>query len=315
MNLRPSLTTSACILTIACGAALTGCAGSRAGQCVGAAAQGANDRASMSVTSAKGERQLLNVDSSGVALAGHDPVAFFTDSKPVKGDAAYRSTYRGAVYQFASAEHKRIFDANPAKYEPQFGGYCAYAASIDRISPIDVRYWEIVDGRLLLQHNQKAWDLWHKEPAGNLVKADKNWPGLVVRNGTEARSLVNIDEAGVAIMGYDPVAYFTDRKPVMGDPQFARSFNGVTYWFASKEHKDLFEAEPTKYLPEFGGFCGYAASINKVSPISPEYWQVVDGKLVLQHTQKAFDLFNQDVPKNYSKAQKNWPGLSHRRCN
>ncbi len=124
-------------------------------------------------------QSIVNLNEKGVALDGHDPVAFFTQGKPVKGDPAIASTYKGATYWFASKEDKGTFDANPAKYEPQFGGFCAYAASINRISPVDVKYWEIVDGRLILQHNQKAWDLWHKDAKNNLVKADANWPGLV----------------------------------------------------------------------------------------------------------------------------------------
>lgn len=129
------------------------------------------------------EKVLVNTDSSGVALQGYDPVAYFTDSKPVKGDPAHTSMYRGATYRFANAEHHAMFEADPAKYEPQFGGYCGYAASINKVSPIDPNYWEILDGRLVLQHNQKAWNLWHKDVAGNLVKADANWPGLVAKNG------------------------------------------------------------------------------------------------------------------------------------
>lgn len=126
---------------------------------------------------------LVNVDSSGVALMGHDPVAFFTDSKPVKGTSRYETTYKGAIYQFASAEHKKMFDENPAKFEPQFGGFCGYAASIQKVSPISVEFFEILDGRLVLQHNQKAWNLWHKDVPANLKRADANWPGLVDKHG------------------------------------------------------------------------------------------------------------------------------------
>jgi len=68
-------------------------------------------------------------------------------------------------------------------YEPQFGGYCGYAASINKVSPIDVNYFEIIDGRLVLQHNKKAWDLWHKDVPANLKKADSNWPQLVEQKG------------------------------------------------------------------------------------------------------------------------------------
>jgi YHS domain-containing protein len=126
---------------------------------------------------------VVNTDNYGIALQGYDPVAYFTDHKPVKGVITYTSTYKRATYWFANAEHKKTFDADPAKYEPQFGGYCAYAASINTISPISPDYWEIVDGRLLLQHNQKAWDLWHKDSAGSLKMADANWPGLVKQYG------------------------------------------------------------------------------------------------------------------------------------
>lgn len=140
------------------------------------------------VSAAAGEpvqtKFLVNVDHQGIALqGGHDPVAFFTEGRPVKGSPQYQSAYRGAVYYFASAGNKAIFERDPAKYEPQFGGYCGYAASINKVSPIDVNYFEILDGRLVLQHNQKAWDLWHKDVSGNLVKADRNWPGLIDMNG------------------------------------------------------------------------------------------------------------------------------------
>ena len=128
-------------------------------------------------------RFLVNVDADGVALQGYDPVGFFHDNHPVKGDPSHQSAYRGAIYRFASAENQGEFERDPAKYEPQFGGFCGYAASIDTISPIDVNYFQILDGRLVLQHNAKAWKLWNEDVAANLRKADANWPGLVAENG------------------------------------------------------------------------------------------------------------------------------------
>ena len=126
---------------------------------------------------------LVNVDRNGVALQGYDPVAFFVENHPVRGDAAHASAYRGAIYWFASAENQAAFEREPARYEPQFGGFCGYAASIDTISPIDVNYFQILEGRLVLQHNAKAWGLWNQDVPGNLRKADLNWPGLVEENG------------------------------------------------------------------------------------------------------------------------------------
>lgn len=286
--------------TISCS---SGC--STPGRCVGAS--GASVQTS-------DQKILLNLDKDGVAIQGYDPVAFFADSKPRMGDPKIRTTYGGAIYWFASTDHKAMFEADPAKYEPQFGGWCAYAASIDTLSPIEPKYWEIVDGRLILQHNQRAWDLWHKDAGGNLVKADKNWPGLVEKNGAPPRTLLNVDEKGVALMGYDPTSYFLDNKPLKGDATLARTYQGATYYFADAAHKNAFEKDPAKYVPQFGGFCGYAASIKKVSPVNPEIWQIVNGRLVLQHTPEAYRLFNQDVVGNNAKAETNWPGLAHRQC-
>jgi len=306
MNALSSTARRAAVLSLAALVCSIPACNTGTGECVGVSG------AAMPAGDAK---VLLNLDKDGVAIQGYDPVAYFTDKKAVKGNPQIRATRGSAIYLFATTDHKTAFESSPEKYEPQFGGYCAYAASIDAISPISPDYWEIVDGRLILQHNQKAWDLWHKDAGTNLVKADKNWPGLVGRNGAPPRTLVNVDKTGLALEGYDPVAYFTDMKPVKGDPALARQFRGVTYYFASTEHKNMFEKEPARYLPAYGGFCGYAASINKVSPVNPEIWQLVEGRLVLQHTPEAFRLFNQDVPVNTAKADKNWPGLSHRRCN
>ncbi len=248
-------------------------------------------------------------DKDGVAIQGHDPVAYFTDSKPVMGRESIQSLYDGAIYWFASAEHKALFDANPEKYAPRYGGYCGYAASIDRLSPISPEYWQLVDGRLILQHNQKAFDLFNAQLAENVKKADANWPGLVAKNGTGGPWLVNVDENGVAILGYDPVSYFADGKPAKGDPRFESTYDGALYHFASAEHRVTFELEPTKYLPRYGGFCGYAASIDKVSPVNPEIWQIVDGRLVLQHTDEAYRLFNENLAESVKRADRNWPGL------
>jgi len=122
--------------------------------------------------------EVINVDHTGLALQGYDPIAYFTDGKPVKGSAEFTATYKGAKYQFVSTDHRDLFNQSPAKYEPQFGGFCGYAASINKLAPIEVEYFQVLHDRLVLQHNKKAWDLWHKDVEGNLKKADVNWPTL-----------------------------------------------------------------------------------------------------------------------------------------
>ena len=128
-------------------------------------------------------KSLLNLDKSGAAIQGYDPVAFFTGNKPVKGKPEYAARHNGALYHFASKEHRDLFKADPAKYEPAFGGYCAYGVSRNKLVEIDVEAFQIVDGRLLLQYSQSVRNDFNKDTKGNLGKAEANWPALVERKG------------------------------------------------------------------------------------------------------------------------------------
>jgi YHS domain-containing protein len=128
-------------------------------------------------------KTLLNLDKTGIAIQGYDPVAFFTQGKPVKGQPQFESRYNGARYLFASAEDKATFDANPAMYEPQFGGFCAYGASQGHTAPVKVEAFQIVNGRLLMQYDLDVKKEFNKDQQGNLKKADQNWPGIVERKG------------------------------------------------------------------------------------------------------------------------------------
>lgn len=255
-------------------------------------------------------RSLVLKARDGLAIQGYDPVAYFTDGKPAKGVAKFSSEYDGAKYLFASAEHKALFDASPAKYAPAYGGYCGYAASINRLSPISPEWWQIEDGKLILQHNKKAFDLFNKELKPNVAKADANWPGLVAKNGVfGGKALVFTDKKGVALEGCDPVSYFTDGTPRKGDAAIEATFNGALYHFVSQENRATFEKDPTKYAPAYGCFCGYAASVGKVRPANPLIWSIVDGQLIVQHTKGADELWKKDVAGNKAKADKYWPHL------
>ncbi len=128
-------------------------------------------------------KTLVNVDKSGLALQGHDPIAYFTESRPVRGRREFKSVYRGATYYFASAENKASFDKDPAKYEPAYGGYCAYGVSRNHLVQIDPAAFAIVEGRLLLQYSKGVRNDFNKDVQGNVAKADANWPALVERNG------------------------------------------------------------------------------------------------------------------------------------
>ena len=124
-----------------------------------------------------------------------------------------------------------------------------------------------------------------------------------------AKTLLNTTWTGSAVKGYDPVAYFTDNKAVEGKSDFQTQLNGSTYYFASKEHKDLFDANPDNYLPQFGGYCAYGISLGKTVNIDPNAFQIIDGKLFLQYSKDILDKFNQDPTGNLQKAEANWPKL------
>ena len=128
-------------------------------------------------------KTLVNVDRNGIGINGYDPVAYFTDAKAVKGNPAISSSTDGVIYYFDSPEHKASFDANPAKYEPQFGGYCAYGLSRNSLVEIDPTAFQIVNGRLLLQYSKGILEKFNKDAVANLQKADQNWPLLVEKKG------------------------------------------------------------------------------------------------------------------------------------
>jgi hypothetical protein len=128
-------------------------------------------------------KRLILVDDQGVGLGGHDPVAYVTDEAAVAGAAAHTSTHDGATYRFASVEHKATFDGDAKKHAPQFGGYCAYAAALNRVSEADPTVFQIVDGQLLVFTNKSYKLQFNADVAGNKAKAHANWPGLVEKYG------------------------------------------------------------------------------------------------------------------------------------
>jgi hypothetical protein len=92
---------------------------------------------------------------------------------------------------------------------------------------------------------------------------------------------LNLGADGVAMMGYDPVAYFKSEAPVKGDPSITASFNDAIYQFASADNRETFVASPEKYIPAFGGFCAYGVRTGRKFSIDPEAWRIVDDQLYL----------------------------------
>ena len=124
----------------------------------------------------------ISADSAGMGAKGYDPVAFFTEGQPVKGSATHQIEWNGAQWRFASAESLARFKAAPERYAPQFGGYCAWAVSQHYLAPGDPRYWKIVDGKLYLNANARAKELWEADQAAAIARGHANWPAVLTDN-------------------------------------------------------------------------------------------------------------------------------------
>jgi len=129
---------------------------------------------------AKGsESAKVNVDGNGVILKGCDTVGYFEQGKPIKGNSALKSTYRGATYLFASASNKAEFDKEPAKYAPQYGGFCAYGVLKGALDDFEgLGDFIIYRGKLYLNGNQSALEIFKSNIDSNIEKADTNWRRL-----------------------------------------------------------------------------------------------------------------------------------------
>ena len=118
-----------------------------------------------------------NLDG-GVAVKGYDPVAYFTQTAAVRGDASIAADYDGATYRFASAGNRDAFLADPARFVPQYGGFCAYAVANGYTAAIDPEAFTIHDGRLYLNLSKGVRRRWERDIPGNIAKGDANWPAL-----------------------------------------------------------------------------------------------------------------------------------------
>lgn len=116
---------------------------------------------------------------TGVAVGGYDPVAYFTERKPVKGGKDTTAEHEGVTWRFASEATRAAFQANPAKYAPQYGGYCAWAVSQGYTAKGDPQAWTIHGGKLYLNYDKKVRATWEKDIPGNVAKGDANWPGVL----------------------------------------------------------------------------------------------------------------------------------------
>ena len=132
---------------------------------------------------------------------------------------------------------------------------------------------------------------------------------LILPVTVQAGTFYNVDWKGVAIKGYDPVAYFTEKMPVKGDSDFEYVWSGAKWRFASSDNLEMFKSDPDKYAPRYGGHCAYGVANNYLVKIDPEAWSVYEGRLYLNYSLKVREQWKEDIPGFIRKADANWPKL------
>jgi YHS domain-containing protein len=117
----------------------------------------------------------VSADANDLAIQGYDPVAYFTAAAPTKGSQQYTATYKNAIYQFSSAQNRDLFQANPSKYAPQYGGFCAFGVTKGRKFDTDPTAWRVVDGKLYLNLNHDVQRDWVKDIPGYITTGNETW--------------------------------------------------------------------------------------------------------------------------------------------
>ena len=132
---------------------------------------------------------------------------------------------------------------------------------------------------------------------------------LLAASTAVAGERINKDAEDLAIRGYDTVAYFTEGRPVEGSPEFEHVWQEARWRFASAEHRALFAGDPDRYAPQFGGFCTGAVALGRLSPIDPEAWLIVDGRLYLHYDKKGRDETAANPKPDIAVAAERWEAL------
>ncbi len=132
---------------------------------------------------------------------------------------------------------------------------------------------------------------------------------LVIGLASSIHANPNFERNGLAIDGYDPVAYFTEQKPVKGLPEFRVESESSTFQFASAAHRDAFAADPSKYVPQYGGYCAYGMAKGYKASIDPAAFTIVGDKLYLNYSETVRSQWLSDIPGYIRKADANWPDV------
>lgn len=251
-----------------------------------------------------------------LGMAGYSPVSYLDRNRAEPGSPRFAVEYEGVTYFLTSDKQRRTFQANPDRYLPAYGGYCAFGCSINAKLIPDPMSFKIIDGRthLFLKNAEiDALKLWNDENESEVqAKANQYWQSQTVSRAYLGAQ--NAPASGVAIDGFSPVSYFTQGRAEKGDPKFTTEHEGLTYYFTSAAQVETFRKNPAKYQPQYGGWCAFGMAVRDKFPIDPTLYKIVDDKLYLflRNDQiNALDLWNDgNEAELLRKAETHWKKVS-----
>lgn len=260
-----------------------------------------------------------HAEDGAPALGGHDPVAYYPMGGGVArlGKAKFSAVHDGATYHFVSAKNRGSFRAAPATFLPAYGGHGAEALAAGKRAQGDPAIFRVRGPTLFLFASSAARDRWLAAEHARVKAANANWKGrrAPVEAGGRAPKHWNV-KGGLALQGFDPVAYFPEggNKPGPGDKGRTYRYGGVEYRFASDKNREQFKTNPERYEPAYGGWCAYAVGkTGKKVRIDPRAYRIENGKLLVFYRTKKFDTrkpWRKDVATLAPKADANWKRIS-----
>lgn len=261
----------------------------------------------------RAEPDKWNLGKHRLAIEGYDPVTYFPEGggDPKKGDAKITERHRGVVYRFRDEAHRELFRATPERYEPAYGGWCAWAMSSDDRVEVDPESFLIQDGELLLFYDGFFADTrkkWRKGDVDALKRsADANWKAYYPH---AYRDLSRWNAAdGLALGGHDPVAYFgTAPKVVAGKAPIAHTYRDITYRFADDASRKRFLQDPNRYEPRAGGWDPVALSAGERAAGTPRVFRVHDDHLWIFASEANAARFDEDPAAVAAAAEKAFRG-------
>lgn len=218
-----------------------------------------------------------------LGLQGYSPVSYVENHRADPGSPGIRAEHDGVTYFFVTMSQRDRFVADPDRYLPAYGGYCAFGCAVNGLFTPDPSSFKVIDGRTYLFLKNDTLDtkaMWEKERPDDVKrKADAFW-----EKQTRSRAYVgarNVPASGVALDGYSPVSYFSEGRAEPGDPAFQVEHEGVIYYLTSAAQLKMFKEQPEKYVPAFGGWCAFGMSVEDKFPVDPTNFKIVDGRLLL----------------------------------